>query len=607
LTDTIFCPNCGERISARARFCPACGARQDEFRVGQSGTGSWTSGGPGAPPPPPPPPPPASPRRDEAPPREPAARDEPPPRDTAPPAAAPPRDTSPPADAPPRDPAPRGERRDDTPSPPAAATPAAPDAPRAATTPPRDTPRPADVPARDPSRPADAPSRDTAPRGERRDDTPSPPAGDAARRNAPRAAGAPRDPSPRDSPPRDGVDLGKPRRDPPVGELTGALRQRLAVPGVVAACIAGAVSAGVVLAAGLLIAIITPDASILGAVGVDASLVTETFRQAVGTQLTAMVDPGLLINDSRRIHPLLLLAIPLTALILTTRWQLERTEGAPALARIGWAMAVAIPFALLMLLFALLGGDSELTNIAPSAGSAFALGLLWGAIGGLIGAVTKLPRADLERRLPRTLVRATLATLRPLAVVVVTCTVVALVGWLIQVGRDAGGIRLDRSAATALIEEASFAAENGINLTALAAGARFRADANGPIGLPFPVADANSVPGDGGLFRIFSYDDALPTYVLVPAIVFLMGLVALGALYAGFAAARAAAARTLGTGAAWGALTGPAWALTMALLVVLAGGLFRGDADDASVFGIFLLGGGLLGAAGGALAVSAQE
>ena len=70
------------------------------------------------------------------------------------------------------------------------------------------------------------------------------------------------------------------------------------------------------LVAGLLIALITPDASILGIVGLDANLVTETFRQAVGTLLTAMVDPGLLISDSRRIHPMLLLAIPLGALIL---------------------------------------------------------------------------------------------------------------------------------------------------------------------------------------------------------------------------------------------------------------------------------------------------
>jgi hypothetical protein len=40
---------------------------------------------------------------------------------------------------------------------------------------------------------------------------------------------------------------------------------------------------------------------------------------------------------------------------------------------------------------------------------------------------------------------------------------------------------------------------------------------------------------------------------------------------------------------------------------VLAGGLFHGDADDASAFGVFLLGGAVLGAAGGALEVSGQS
>jgi hypothetical protein len=88
--------------------------------------------------------------------------------------------------------------------------------------------------------------------------------------------------------------------------------------------------------------------------------------------------------------------------------------------------------------------------------------------------------------------------------------------------------------------------------------------------------------------------------------VLLMGLVTLGALYAGFAAARAMNAGTLARGAVWGAITGPSWAIVMAVLVILAGGLFHGDADDASVFGVFLFGGALLGAAGGALAVSGQ-
>ena len=80
------------------------------------------------------------------------------------------------------------------------------------------------------------------------------------------------------------------------------------------------------------------------------------------------------------------------------------------------------------------------------------------------------------------------------------------------------------------------------------------------------------MPGRNGTFRVFAYDDALPGYVLLPALLLLMGLITLAAVYAGFSAARAVDAGSLGTGAAWGAITGPAWAIALAILVVLAGG-----------------------------------
>jgi hypothetical protein len=405
------------------------------------------------------------------------------------------------------------------------------------------------------------------------------------------------DPPAPDAPPRE-------HSPPAAPEAPG-----LARAGIVAAASAAGVSAAIVLAAGLLIALITPDASIVGWFGLDAGIVSETFRQAVGTLLTAMADDAdLLLSGARRTHPLILLAIPLGALIITTRRQLYRTEGAPPLARFGWAALVGLPFGLLLLVFAIIGGSSD-TGITAAPASAFALGVLWGVIGGLIGAASKLGLADVVERIPRaprTALAAALAALRPLAVVVLTCTVVGTIGWLIQTARNAGDVRSVRSVPTALIEEASFAGEHGIHLTALAAGARFTADGDGPLGLPFPVADAEQIPGRSGGFRIFSYDDALPAYVLVPALVLLMGLVVLAALYAGFAAARSTRATSLRGGAAWGAITGPAWAIAMAMLAVLAGGLLHGDADDASVFGIFLFGGALLGAAGGALAVSGQ-
>src|SRR5690349_4054205 len=85
------------------------------------------------------------------------------------------------------------------------------------------------------------------------------------------------------------------------------------------------------------------------AAGIAAGFITEAFRQAVGTQLTAMVEePGLLVAGTRRIHPLLLLAIPLGSLIVMTRRQLYRTEAAPSMARFGWAALTGVPFGLLM-------------------------------------------------------------------------------------------------------------------------------------------------------------------------------------------------------------------------------------------------------------------
>jgi hypothetical protein len=80
-----------------------------------------------------------------------------------------------------------------------------------------------------------------------------------------------------------------------------------------------------------------------------------------------MIDDGPLGAGSGRLDPMLLLAIPLA-----------------------WALAVAVPFALLMLAFAILAGDIDSTAISPDAGAAFGLGLLWGVVDPLLGAAPKL-------------------------------------------------------------------------------------------------------------------------------------------------------------------------------------------------------------------------
>ena len=399
------------------------------------------------------------------------------------------------------------------------------------------------------------------------------------------------------------------RVDPQAGELSELLVGHLAVPGVVAAGLAALAAAGVVLVAGLIIAVATPDASIIGVVGRDGGVISEAFRQAVSTLLAPVIDTGPLSSASGRLAPMIFVAIPIGAVALATRWQLHRTDGARPAARIAWAAVVGLPFGLLMLAFAVLGGDSDVANVSPSAASAFGLGLLWGVLGGALGAATALPLegAAEGRRAPpvvRRILTAATATLRPLGALLIACSALGLVGWIVQVGADVDEVRAGRSTATALIEESLFVGDHGVHLAALGAGARFTADAPGALGLPFPVDQAADVPGRDGGLRIFSYTDAMPAYVFLPALVLLFGLLILAALYAGFAAARAAGAATPPLGAAWGAVTGPAWAIAMSILVSLAGGLFHGNADGGSVFGLFLLFGALLGAGGGVLAVS---
>ena len=175
---------------------------------------------------------------------------------------------------------------------------------------------------------------------------------------------------------------------------------------------------------------------------------------------------------------MIFVAIPIGAVAWATRWQLGRTEGARPVVRIAWAAVVGLPFGLLMLAFAVLGGDSDVTNVSPSAGSAFGLGLLWGVVGGVLGAATALPlQGATEGRTAPPLVRriltAATATLRPLGALLIACAALGLVGWLVQVGADVDQVRGGRSTATALVEESLFVGEHGVHLAALGAGARF--------------------------------------------------------------------------------------------------------------------------------------
>ncbi len=102
-----------------------------------------------------------------------------------------------------------------------------------------------------------------------------------------------------------------------------------------------------------------------------------------------------------------------------------------------------MPFGVLMGVFAVLSGETQLTAVSPPPRNALALGVLWGLVGALIGVATKLPLRELLTLPPAAdrALAAALAALRPLAGVLALCTVLALVGWLVQVAADAGGVR----------------------------------------------------------------------------------------------------------------------------------------------------------------------
>ena len=152
------------------------------------------------------------------------------------------------------------------------------------------------------------------------------------------------------------------------------------------------------------------------------------------------------------------------------------------------------------------------------------------------------------------------------------------------------------------MENGLYLAEHGVHFSELGALTQFGGPgALGTLGMPFPVEDPAEVVS-GGDFRAFGYRDALPAYVFVPGLIALFALQVLGALYAGFAVARRRPGPTIGRAAAYGALVGPIWAITVAVLSALASKQLYGDPSGDSVFVTFLLGGAALGALGGVLA-----
>jgi hypothetical protein len=441
---------------------------------------------------------------------------------------------------------------------------------------------------------------------ERRD--PPPPAGEQATQPAaapaePATVQLPREPAPAAAPPQPpaGPRIGEriEQVTPGAGEFAGELAAQLNTPGVMVALAVAASSAVACFAVGLLLAIALPDSSVLSLelYGNDVGTIEEAFGQMLSLLLVSF-DFGEL---SLHVGPLLFALVPTMAAAVAAARQAERTRGMAPWQRIAWASAAGVPFVLAVVVALIVASDLD-----PSAGGAILLGLLWVGVGGALGTLYALRRegVELTRLLPAKslpALRTAAAAMPPLLIVLALTTIVGLAFSYVQTLRDEPFAGDDRSIPTALVDSTLLSVDNGVNYAALGAGAKF----DDGWGSPIPVDIGESFEDFDGGFRLFDYSGPIAAWIFVPLLILLIGTMALGALYAGFSVARRGGARNPGPAAAYGALTGPIWAV-VAVIACAAHVKLLGHPDGDSVFVTFLLGGAALGALGGLLSAGAS-
>ncbi|HEY5197586.1 MAG TPA: RDD family protein [Solirubrobacteraceae bacterium] len=396
---------------------------------------------------------------------------------------------------------------------------------------------------------------------------------------------------------------------PGATELASQLAEQFRTPAVAAAVAAGALAAAIVFGIGVVLAVVLPHDWLIGRVGFGKGIVTGGFAQMLNfLQAGFSVDTA-----SSKWGPALFLAFPIGACAFSAATQTGRTVGLKPSLRMASGAGVGLVFGLLMLIPAvsaggLLGEDGGPLP-TPNIGAAVLLGMLWGATGGLLGTWWVLRRelgpAFLAPLLPpdsRQIGRTAFVILRPLAVALATMSIAATLVWSVDTvvtgGRTGDGLG-GGSLVGGVVDSVAYSVEHGLQWTELGGLAQFKSG-----GSPVPISDPSLVQANGsGAFRIFDYGKAIPAYTFIPLLLFVIAIPLLLALAAGFGAARVQRAPTPLIGAAWGLLVGPVWAITLAIVgALIAKPEFFGDAVGGSVFGMFLLVGGLAGAVGGFLA-----
>lgn len=390
---------------------------------------------------------------------------------------------------------------------------------------------------------------------------------------------------------------------PGASEFAGQVAEGLRTPAVAFSLITAGLAAAVCFGIGVLLALVLSDQSILGVVSANKGVVTGGFAQMVG-----FVQAGFG-QASLKLSPTLFVVFPVGACAIVAATQTHRVRQLTARVRLLSGLAVGIPFGLLMLIPALgagsIGGGADFGGDPSVAGAVF-LGMLWGAVGGVAGSVWSLRRergAGILREVAPGQMHEAGATvlvgLRPLAVLLAVMSLAGGVVWTVETVRD-HSLRGGRSTVTAAIDAATYLVDHGVHWTELGADVKFRpAGSELTVYTAVPVARFDTIAGDlSGGYRLFSFRKAMPAYTFIPLIIFLIAVPLLVALYTGFALARLRRGRTPYIGAAWGALTGPIWAIAMVIINSFTSDLYGGASGD-SVFGMFLLAGTVLGAIGG--------
>jgi len=513
-----------------------------------------------------------------------------------------------------------------------------------------DAPLATEPPATEPPPSEQPPTRAAAVPPTKAAAVPPPPGGDPPAA-APPPAGEPR-------PSGSATASARPQAGEAAAALASEMRDVLSRPGVSVALIASLVGAALTFGVAALLAAVFPDGSLIGSIGLDTSV----FREA-SAQVTQLLGAGFAVNGEATIRgaPVLLVLVPIFGCALGAFLASQRMSGMSLPVRLAWGAATAVPFGLLMLIPALSAGELQLQeatgedvglSLKPSIAGSLLLGALWGALGGAAGAWWAARREGAGKGAPaggRTndAKAAVLTALKPLGAALLVSGVLVTGIWVVQTVRDEGDTRAfqpeNRSLGLALVENILLAGDHAVNGLELGAGAEFSryrpqfepTDANRPLpigsGEPF-LSDTTdqelldefeiSTPDDyirafendpGALlasddgYRIFEYSDVAEPYVFIPLLIVLIAIPVLFALYAGFAVVKRLGVHDPLFAVAHGAVVGPVWAVAMILLDALAGKPSTFVASQgSSVFLFFLVGGALLGAAGGLLASRAH-